>query len=205
MVTPPMTSTIFLKPSKLTSTKYLMSRPYSPPRIGLQAVVAGQIALARVEVGALADGRPIAVDLARVGRPEQAPGGPLRDRDVDRVARQAEHRDLLGQRVDRDDDERVGVERLVARPLVGADEQDVEPFLAVPRRDRHVRDGAADRRALGDGGVGRVGVVAAVVARGRGRDAVPWPGVGEASRSHSFVGSPTKMQPLSMTSLASMS
>ena len=31
------------------------------------------------------------------------------------------------------------------------------------------------------------------------------PGVGDASRSHSFDGSPTKMQPLSMTSLASMS
>ena len=32
-----------------------------------------------------------------------------------------------------------------------------------------------------------------------------WPGVGEASRSHSFDGSPMKMQPLSRTSWASMS
>ena len=31
------------------------------------------------------------------------------------------------------------------------------------------------------------------------------PGLGEASSSHSLVGSPTKMQPLSRTSLASMS
>src|SRR4029079_9920859 len=63
--------------------------------------------------------------------------------------------------------------RLVARPLVGPDEQDVESLLAVPRWDRHVRDGTADGRALGDGGVGRVGIVAAVVTRGRarGRDA----------------------------------
>ena len=161
IVTPPIASTTFLKPSKLTSTKYLMSRPYRLPEHRLEAVVAGEVLLrvAREQVVALADRRPERVDLARVDRPERLAGRSRRDRHVDRVARQAEHRDLLGDRIDRHHDQGVGVVGALARPLVAADEQDVEPLLAVPRRDRDVGQGAAGRGRLGLGAVGRLGGV----------------------------------------------
>ncbi len=97
---------------------------------------------------------PQAVDLARVGRAEDRPGRARRDRHVDRVARQAEHRDLLRLRVDRHDDQRVGVERPLLGPLVGADEQDVQPVLPVPLRAAPRSAAASRAAARGRAGVG---------------------------------------------------
>ena len=97
------------------------------------------------------------VDLVAIGGPEDLPGRAGRDRHVHGVAGQAEHRDLLGDRVDRDDDQGVGVEGAVARTLVGPDQQDVEAFLAVPRRDRHLGQGRPDGRAGRFGRRGRLG------------------------------------------------
>ena len=124
----------------------------------LQPVVSAGPVVAGHEVGPVADRGEERVDLlrvdaARIGVAERS----RRQRDVDGVARQAEHRDLLGDRVDRDDDQRVGVVGAFLRPLVGADQEDVQALLAVPWRDRDVRQrGALDRR-LGDAGAGRVG------------------------------------------------
>ena len=112
-----------------------MSRPYSSPRIDLSALKPRVRVVARPEVGAVRGSAAkselilLAVDatpdtLRRAGR----------HRHVDRVARQAEHRDLLGDRVDRDRDQRVGVDGR-RRCSSDADEQDVQPLLAVPRRD----------------------------------------------------------------------
>ena len=49
------------------------------------------------------------VDLAAVAPAPDALGGSRGDRHVDGVTRQAEHRDLLGDRIDRNGDERVCV------------------------------------------------------------------------------------------------
>ncbi len=130
---------------------------------GLQRVEAAHLVVrAAPEVGAVAVLRIPGVDLAPV---DAAPDGPGvgRHRHVDRVARHLEHRDLARLRVDRGDDQGVGVEERLAAALVDADEQDVQALLAVPRgelrRDRAL--GAALRRLERGGGLGRL------VARGR--------------------------------------
>ena len=115
----------------------------------LEAVVATGLVVPGKQVRSIADSLEPAVDLAREGRTEQALGGTRRHRHVDGVARQAEHRDLLGHRVDRDDDQRVGVVGALVRPLVGADQEDVQALLAVPRRDGDLGDVGADSRSLG--------------------------------------------------------
>ncbi len=107
----------------------------------LEPVVAARPVVAGVEVVAVPDRLEPAVDLARVRPAEQLPGRSIGDGDVDGVARQAEHRNLLRGWIDRDHDHRVGVVRVFLWPLVAADEQDVQLLLAVPGRDRHVGEG----------------------------------------------------------------
>ena len=120
----------------------------------LERVVAARPVVAGPQVRAVTVVGEEAVDLAAVVAAPDLARRSLRDRHVDRVARQAEHRDLLGDRVDRDHDERVGV--VAAALLVGADQQDVQAFLAVPRGDRHVRHGRPDQGRVRGGGVGRL-------------------------------------------------
>ena len=103
----------------------------------------------------------------------------------------------LVDRVDRDRDQRVGV--VAAALLVGADQQDVEALLAVPRRDRDLRDLAC---RCGGSGVGEARSRSAL-----GSD-VDADGSGESDGSSSHVlvaSSPMKMQPLVSASSASMS
>ena len=111
-----------------------MSSPYSSPSSALRALKPRSRVLSpRHRSAAVAvEGVP-GVDLAAVGAAPDVPGVG-RHGHVDRVARHLEHRDLLGHRVDRGDDQRVGVEEGVALALVDPDEQDVQPPLAVPRR-----------------------------------------------------------------------
>ena len=115
----------------------------------LDGVEAARLVGSRERVGAVARIEPEAVDLAAVRRTEDGPGGAGRDRHVHGVPRQAEHRDLLGRRVDRDHDQGVGVERAFLGPLIGADEQDVEAVLAVPLGQRGCGQRCAQRWRAG--------------------------------------------------------
>ena len=113
-----------------------------------RAEAAGRGRLAGPQVGPVPVLGEPAVDLAGVrAAPDGARVG--RHGHVRHVPRELEHRDLLGHGIDGHDDHGVGVEARVARALVVADEQDVEPLLAVPgrqrgrhRADRAARDGA---------------------------------------------------------------
>ena len=166
----------------------------------LEPVVAGQVALVPGTGRCASDRRPPGVDLAGVDRAEGAPRWPGRGRHVHRVARQAEHRDLLGDRIDRHDDEGVRVVGGFARSLVAPDEQDVEPLLAVPRRDRDVGRAVPAGVASGSGlSVGSTEPATVGVGDPFGE------GDASAEQSVELDVSPMKMQSLSRTSRASMS
>ncbi len=147
-----------LEPVEVDLDEVLDVEPVQVAHDRLEPVVARQVLVrvAREQIASLVDRCPEGVDLAGVDRPEGVAGGSRRGRHVDRVARQAEHRDLLGHRVDRDDDQGVGVVGGVARALVAPDQQDVEAVLAVPGWDRDGRQGGPGRRRLGLRAVGRL-------------------------------------------------
>jgi hypothetical protein len=133
-----------------------------------RVVAAGPI-VARPQVGATPVIDEPGIDLLAVGPTPDALRRTGRYRHLLRVARQAEHRDLLGDRVDGDRDQRVGV--VAAGLLIGADQQDVQPLPPVPGRDLDARHGCADQRRLGcrrDGGLD-AGLVAFRGDRGRAR------------------------------------
>ena len=132
------------------------------------------------------------VDLVAIGGPEDLPGRAGRDRHVHGVARQAEHRDLLGDRVDRDDDQGVGVEGAVARrwsaPISRMLRRSLPSHGGIDTSGRAdptgVLAGFGRRGRLGRAGLGR-GRRQAGRRRRRVEIALPWSG-----RSR-------KMQPLS--------
>ena len=108
----------------------------------LEGLVAAELA-AREEVRPGARLLEEGVDLAVPGSPEDGARRDIGQRDPRGVAGQAEHGDLARRRVDAGDDEGVGVVGALAGATVGADQQDVEAALAVPR---------GEGRPAGDGG-----------------------------------------------------
>ena len=145
-MTPPRVSTIVLEALEVDHHVVLDVEAVELAEDRLDRVEAARLVVARERVGPVPGVEPEAVDLAGVGRPEDRPGRAGRDRHVDDVAREAEHRHLLRLRVDRHDDQRVGVEGAFLRPLVGADQQDVQPALAVPLGQRRGRQRRPERR-----------------------------------------------------------
>ncbi len=120
----------------------------------LERVVPARPIVPRPQVGTAPVLRPERVDLLAVvaaPHPLRRPGW---NGHIDGVARQAEHRHLLGDRIDRDRDERVGV--VAALLLVRADQQDVQPLPAIPFGHLDRRHGRPDDRRVGRRRLGRL-------------------------------------------------